>query len=282
MVTTHYKIRIGKDNREKIASLALLADLHNLPPGREMKDLLAAIDSAGVSAVLCAGDLMTVTGDPAKQRYAMALIRKLAGKYPVYLANGNHEMRLKEWEKIYPGEYAEYAEKVRSFGACLLDNESVRIDIGTDSKVYVTGFSIPVRWYDRLHPQKMTAADVTAAVGPCVHFHAADPLSPDHGKRSRKKADGKYQILLAHHPEYFDAYAAWGADLVLAGHLHGGMVRLPLLGGVIGGTLRPFPKYDKGSFVKGDTRMIVSAGLGMHSFPLRVNNPPELVILELY
>ena len=71
-----------------------------------------------------------------------------------------------------------------------------------------------------------------------------------------------------------------GADLTLAGHLHGGIVRLPYFGGVITPQLRFFPKYDRGLFKRRGKQMVVSAGLGSHSIPIRINNPPELVVLD--
>ena len=89
-----------------------------------------------------------------------------------------------------------------------------------------------------------------------------------------------YNILLAHHPKYFPAYARWGADLTLSGHLHGGIVRLPGIGGIIGPGPDLLPVYDRGRFREGAASMIVSAGLGTHTIKLRLFNPAELVILD--
>ena len=93
-------------------------------------------------------------------------------------------------------------------------------------------------------------------------------------------AENAYRILLAHHPAYFETYAAWGADLTLAGHLHGGMVRIPGMGGVISPGWTLFPKYDHGIYHIEEKRMIVSAGLASHTIKLRINNPPELVVID--
>ena len=90
-----------------------------------------------------------------------------------------------------------------------------------------------------------------------------------------------YEILLAHNPEYFEEYAAWGADLVLSGHVHGGIMRLPVLGGVISPKLVLFPKYDGGRFEEKNATMILSRGLGMHTLPIRIFNPAELVVIHL-
>ena len=75
-----------------------------------------------------------------------------------------------------------------------------------------------------------------------------------------KPQPGEYHILLAHFPRYFPTYAAWGADLTLSGHNHGGIIRLPGIGGLVGPDPGLFPKYDHGEFTIDGRKMIVSAG----------------------
>ena len=90
-----------------------------------------------------------------------------------------------------------------------------------------------------------------------------------------------FTILLAHNPDYFPEYDAWGADLVLSGHVHGGLMRLPLLGGVVSPATRLFPKYDGGLFEGKNGKMILGRGLGTHTLPIRIFNPGELIVVEL-
>ena len=81
---------------------------------------------------------------------------------------------------------------------------------------------------------------------------------------------------------FFDAYAGWGADLTLSGHIHGGIVRIPGIGGVISTSYRlVFPKYDGGYYEQNQKKMIVSRGLGSHTIPVRLFNPAELVVIDL-
>ena len=94
-------------------------------------------------------------------------------------------------------------------------------------------------------------------------------------------ADSSYQILLAHNPAYVEAYRKWGADLILSGHLHGGIVRIPGIGGVIAPDLTLFPKYSGDIYRKEDATVVVSKGLGAHSVPIRLLNPAEMVVLVL-
>ncbi len=90
-----------------------------------------------------------------------------------------------------------------------------------------------------------------------------------------------YRILLSHQPEAIDDYAAAGYDLVLSGHAHGGQFRLPFLGGLFAPGQGLFPKYDAGLFAQGSTNMVLSRGIGNSLFPLRFNNRPEVVFIEL-
>ena len=96
------------------------------------------------------------------------------------------------------------------------------------------------------------------------------------------KDEESYGVLLAHNPDYFEQYAGWGADLVLSGHVHGGIVRVPFWNkGVLSPNIRFFPRYDGGMFKKEKSTMILSCGLGMHTIPFRLFNPGELVCVEL-
>ena len=88
-------------------------------------------------------------------------------------------------------------------------------------------------------------------------------------------------MKLTNNPEYFNRYAEWGADLVISGHLHGGMVRIPGLGGMMSPKFKLMPEYDYGMFEYGDSMMLVSRGLGAHTIKVRINNNPELVNLKI-
>ena len=92
----------------------------------------------------------------------------------------------------------------------------------------------------------------------------------------------RYNIILAHSPRYFNAYASSGADLVLSGHYHGGAVRIPKLGGVISPQFVFFPEYDKGVYKKENTEMIVSSGCGSHKVHLRLFNKPEVMVVDIH
>ncbi len=90
-----------------------------------------------------------------------------------------------------------------------------------------------------------------------------------------------YEILMAHHPAHIRAYRDWGADLILSGHYHGGVARIPGIGGVVAPDFMLFPEFSGGCYQVGDAVAVVSKGLGVHSVAVRLLNPAEVVVIEL-
>ena len=90
-----------------------------------------------------------------------------------------------------------------------------------------------------------------------------------------------FNLLLAHDPDFFPSYDAWGAELTLSGHVHGGILRIPGIGGVIAPSLELFPKYDGGYFQGKQGAMVISRGIGVHTLPVRFFNPGEVVVIRL-
>ncbi len=230
--------------------IAVISDLHCCSFGKNNKRLTDRILSLDPCAVVIAGDLITGTKTK-RQHVALELLRDLAGKVPVYYGFGNHERKAED----YRGE-SFYTAKVRGIkGVTLLKNDHA--DLSGSVRIY--GYDEPAECYKR--HGRVDSGMIERAIG-----------KPD---------KDKFNILIAHDPEHFGAYVRWGADLVLAGHNHGGIVRLPLIGGVISPRRELFPKYDAGSFAKKKTRMLVSRGLGSHTIPIRVFNRPEIMLVYI-
>ena len=140
----------------------------------------------------------------------------------------------------------------------ILENEAVSID---EAGIIVYGLSLVLKYYRKIRDLELPEGYLENIFG--------------------KVSSDKYSVLLAHFPDRFRQYAEWGPDLVLSGHVHGGIVRLPFLGGVISPQLKLFPKYDSGMFREGRSTMILSRGIGTHTIPLRVNNRAEIVHITL-
>ena len=249
--------RIEHPKIKKHVKFVLLADLHNRSYGKGNQKLLDAIEAQRPDFILSAGDLMTsVPGLSMKP--AEALVETLAGRYPFYYANGNHEYRIWHDPEKYGGMGEEYRHVLRQSRVCLLENESICLPA---EGIRIYGLDLPPLYYRKLRSHPLSKEELDRMLGPV--------------------REGEYGILLAHNPAYFEAYASWGADLTLSGHVHGGIMRLPWLGGVLSTSLTLFPKYDGGEFCRGERRMIVSRGLGSHTVPIRIFNPAELVVVEL-
>ena len=250
-VTRHYDV--FTDGRTKELRFVVIADLHDCCHGRGNSKLLAKIKELTPDAVLIPGDLTIKYDSPRKKRVTdmLELLKELCRDYPVYYSPGNHEIRMED--------YGAYKEELEHLGVKYAENREF---VFSDPGIRIYGLDLPIEWYR----ENLSLS--------------ADQLGTFLNRPGVEEADC-YTILLAHDPRHFDAYSTWGADLTVSGHLHGGIMRLPVLGGVISPSLGLFPKYDGGAFEKNGKNMIVSRGLGSHTLKFRFFNPPELVVIDL-
>ena len=246
---TRYQVASPKLAGEK--TWVFLSDLHNQVYGVNNCRLIDAVKKESPDLILIGGDMLV---EP-----ALACVKELVKIAPVYYANGNHEERMKLKPQKYDQSYALYREKLLNLGVHLLENESTVLS--DESKVRLTGLEIPLECYTHLKRREMPEGAIKERIG------NRDPEA--------------FQVLLVHNPSYMKEYLAWGADLILSGHLHGGMVRIPGIGGVIGPDFVLFPKYSGEMRRVGDQTVIVSKGLGTHTIHIRLFNPAEVVVLSL-
>lgn len=239
------------------ARAVVLADLHNKCYGRGNERLLEEIRAQKPDMILVAGDILTAKKN-ASFEPAVKLLGELSREFPVYYGNGNHEHRL----KLYPQDYGDMGERyekaLEKIGIRPLVNGHVTLE---ELGIAVYGSEIGREYYRRFRIGSM---------------------APDYlGKLLGKPQEGLFTVLLAHNPDYFPQYAAWGADLTLSGHVHGGVVRVPFWGkGMVSPNFCLFPKYDGGVFREGQAVMVLSRGLGSHTVPFRLFNPGELWVVE--
>lgn len=255
---TNYRVQIpGMESGEHMRAV-YLSDLHNCSYGKDNERLLAAIREADPDVVLVGGDML-IGARGASYETAKCLMVALAAKYPIYYANGNHEQRMKEDPGHYGSTYRDYKAILEKAGIVFLENTSVQLKwAGAD--IRLSGLEIPHRYYKKFTREQLKTAEIEERIG------KADP--------------SRYQILLAHNPIHVAAYREWGADLVLCGHLHGGMVRLPWIGGVITPQVSFFPRYSGGYYREEGLTCIVSRGIGNHSINIRLFNPAEIVVID--
>jgi len=236
----------------------IIADLHNKCYGKENERLLMAVKEQNPDFILIPGDIPTAKPGE-KLDVAIHLIEELAKEYPVYYSNGNHEHRMKLYPEKYGDMNEKYEEALRKAGVLRLVNAHVMLK---ECGICIYGAEIDRTYYKRFSTSPMAEGYMEDILGECP--------------------EESYNILLAHHPDYFPEYATWGADLVVSGHVHGGMVRVPFWGkGVVSPSVRLFPKYDGGLFRIKDSVMLLARGLGMHTIPIRIFNPGELLVIDL-
>ena len=252
--TTHYSIKSKKIRRD--IRLAVLADLHNCMLEDMGRRLFHEVDKEAPDLVIKAGDMVdSIKGsDPTRVMKVVGMIHE---HYPVIYGMGNHE------KKILQGGFLhrERAQLIRGLN-------DARLKILSDSYKYIEDTGIKVSCLD---------LDLSYFCRGLFKPLSVRQIEEKIGELERDK----FNILIAHDPQYFVPYSDYGSDLVLSGHMHGGIVRLPYLGGVVSPKLRLFPEYDAGSFERKASRMLVTKGLGCHTIQLRINDPTELMIVDL-
>lgn len=240
------------------AVLVFLSDLHDNTFGEKNEKLLKEIKRIHPDAVLIGGDTMVTKPGRANLSRTKELLQGISRlSCPVFYANGNHEQRMQRDRGVYGSMYDEFRKLLEEYQVNYLQNKTVqwRDDIA------VSGVDIAWKYYQDFHPDSMVPSYLTRRLG--------------------KAESERFQILLAHSPLFFDAYAGWGADLSLAGHFHGGTIRLPGLGGVMTPQYQFFHPFCGGVFEQNGRWMLVSRGLGTHSINIRIGNRPQLAVIRL-
>ncbi len=256
---THYQISSSKLNHERKHTVILLSDLHSQCYGKKNEKLLQAIQKQEPEFILIAGDMLVGSKRKSPQ-IALDFVKNLVRICPVYYANGNHEQRLKEVPDIPGTDFETYRKELVDAGVCYLENERAE-RIWDDCRVVIHGLEIPNSMYKKFEKFDLPKEYMENALG--------------------KPEKEKYHILIAHNPAFVNEYAAWGADLAVSGHLHGGIARVPFWRGVISPQGRLFPKHSGELSRIGKTAVVVSKGIGIHTIKIRFLNPAEIVVLHV-
>lgn len=272
---TEYEINTKK-NIKKDLKVVFLSDLHDTdtdsffdrfrrknrfdgPHKGKNRRLLNAIDSVSPDFVLLAGDMVTSYMQPKyNSDITFEFLKELSDKYKVYYGIGNHEQRYLEDIEKFQGKYEELKSYAESLNISFLENTGEILD---EYNVGIYGLLIPMVFYRRVITK---------------HF------PEDFVKESLGEADENvFNVLLAHNPDHFEDYVKWKPDLVLSGHVHGGIVSLPPFGGLVSPQLKLFPKYDSGIFKKDESTMILGRGIGWHTVPIRIFNKAEMIVIRI-
>ncbi|MGN0632062.1 MAG: metallophosphoesterase [Ruminococcus sp.] len=228
-----------------------ISDLHHRSFGRDQCRIVRRAKALKPDIIVITGDL--ISRDMRDFSSAAKFCSSLCETATVLFSMGNHELDLPEKVKDT------YLSAMKNAGVHLLLNTSFQLSRGSQLLDF-TGLSLESSVYH----------------GENFSYKFLDPYSLQKIESSigvRKRCT----VLLAHNPLIFDAYAAWSADLILSGHVHGGVIRLPLIGGILSPERRFFPSYTRGLYSKNASKLYVSAGLGK----FRLFNPPEINLITL-
>ena len=231
--------------------IAQISDLHNAEFGEDNEKLLFMLEE-------CEPDIILITGDLVDSRrtdieIGITFAKKATMIAPTYYVTGNHEASLSQYDELKA--------ELENTGVVVLEDKAMQLEYNGDD-ITLIGLS---------DPSFTLKGNMFGEV----------PAMVDTKLRGLIGDKDNYTILLSHRPELFEAYVICGVDLVFSGHAHGGQFRLPFIGGLVAPNQGLFPQYDAGLYTKGDTNMIVCRGLGNSIIPIRFNNRPEIVLLEL-
>ncbi len=251
--TENYKIKCSRLPKGfEGCRIVLLADLHKKTFGYGDCNLINSVAAAQPDLIFFSGDLYSRSEK--KLMPKLKLMKRLSKLAPVYYAAGNHELGdIRRFDL--------FCKRLKGLGIHVLRNRSEKIYRGGDS-ADVYGAELPLEYYvdpngGFKHISELTGEKLTELLG------------------SPKKT--ACTMLIAHDPLFLKAYSRWGADIVFSGHVHGGMIRLPVVGGLLSPERKFFPRYTKGLYKLGRTTMALTAGLGR----FRLNNPSQIMLITL-
>ena len=227
-----------------------ISDLHDAQIGENNEKLIAMTAETEPDCIVLTGDF--VDSSRFHPERSLSVAEALVKIAPVYYVSGNHEAILPD------AKYQALTDGLRALGVCVLEDESAELTRGGQS-IRLIGLT-DIGFHPGTLEEKKDALRT-----------ALSALLPE----------DEFSVTLAHRPELMDVYTECGAPLVLSGHAHGGQIRLPGIGGLIAPGQGLFPKYTDGKYEENGTTLVVSRGIGNSVLPLRVNDRPQIVVVQL-
>ena len=251
---SYYRLRVPHAHQQLTGTkIVHLSDLHLPNAGASLSTIVQGVKEEQPSVIVITGDIIHASIDELPEKELTTFGKELSSIAPVYAVTGNHDLgaaQMEKWNAI-----------LSASGIQPLHDESVWLSL-KEGGLCMMGLS---------EKNQLSSTSKTRL----------KHLSVPEGKETQ------FKILLAHHPEHFEDYVKnpeKAPDLVLAGHTHGGQVILPIVGGLYAPGQGKLPIYDYGIFMSArdpSKRLIISRGLGNSTFPFRINNRPEMVVVQL-
>lgn len=252
--TTHTEVAVnGLPRGFEGFRIVHLSDLHGHEYGEDSGELLEKVRRQEPEIIVITGDLID---RESQMSMVPALAKGLAAIAPTYYVTGNHEWSV-EWSGSKRAVQTLKGLLIEC-GVTVLSNEYVVLE-RSGSRIVLAGVDDPNGRADQKTPEALYGEIAEEVPGLCT-------------------------LLLAHRNDAIERYAAAGYDLVLSGHAHGGIIRLPFTDGLLSPARTFFPTWTSGVYTVGDATLFVSRGLGNNTIPIsgfRLFNRPELAVLEL-
>lgn len=254
-----YHLTCHRNLGKGMVRIVFLTDMHNRIQGEEGEQVRQRIKECHPDLILIGGDVL-VAKPGEEMETAVRFVEELSGEYPVWYANGNHEQRIRLHPETYGDMGESYDKAIDKTKAVRLMNRRADIEVnGIPLTIY--GLDPDEKYYEKGLYKKGMAEELQRTFG-----------TPE---------KERYTILLSHNPRYAKEYLQWGADLTLSGHYHGGVM---LLGKHMGAATPDFhicSPFCCGIRSRQEAHMIVSAGVGEHTIPVRIHNPREITCIQL-
>lgn len=226
-----------------------LSDLHDAKFGKGHERVVERVKSAKPDVIFITGDF--IDGNRYDLKQSLQLIEKIKDVAPIYYVTGNHE--------ISTNDVARIKDSLQKLGVRVLSDQAERIRSAQNESILIGGIEDPL---------SSTLADEVAVEEAIQHAF-------------KGYSKNEFRILLSHRPEFWDLYVKDKIDVTFSGHAHGGQFRIPGFGGMIAPGQGFLPKITEGVHEKEGSQLVVSRGLGNSVLPIRLFNPPEIIVVTL-
>ena len=254
-IITKSEYTMVSDRINSEIKIAVISDLHNMDFFNDNKAVVNKIKSGEPDMIAIVGDM--IDGKAETSENTLNVITPLPDISPTYYAIGNSEILFSEYDK--------FINDVEEAGVVVLD--------------------------DRVDSVNINGNDITLLGLSSYSF--GDVENPEYTALAKQLCENDtFRLLLCHYPEYSqwffgrDLYYEYDFELMLSGHTHGGLVRLPIAGALFAPQQMWFPEYSKGLYYvdrenKNPYYMLVTAGLGQDKRFVRINNFPEVSFITV-
>lgn len=249
--TTTYEFTSSKISEP--VRFVFLSDLHCRNFGKHNQELCKCIADQKPDFIALVGDIINRSSTKNEIDEVCSFIKDLTKIAPVYYSLGNHE------EQYISTNGDEVLQQIESASAILLNDTYIDVDVHGQSLRLGGMIKLAYLAVEKEEDEANIFLD---------NFCNTDRL----------------KIMLNHRPEGFyfgDACQVWSVDFILSGHTHGGLIRLPFIGGLYAPIQGAFPEVYYGEYKFENNLMVITSGLAGHGMIPRINNPPEIVVIDL-